>query len=103
MLVSPGAILIGIFGLLPVLMALRLSFQKSDLLTPDTPWVGTKNYRQLADDPRFAVVAMITDAGTGGGYAAPAVREIYEAIYGLTGKPAALPDGKLPKPPKVLR
>lgn len=54
MLVSPGAILIAIFGLLPVLMAFKLSFQKSDLLTPDTPWVGTKNYRQLADDPVFA-------------------------------------------------
>jgi multiple sugar transport system permease protein len=46
-------LLIGIFGLLPVLMSLKLSFQKSDLLTPQTPWVGTKNYRQLADDPRF--------------------------------------------------
>jgi multiple sugar transport system permease protein len=54
LLVSPGAILIGIFGLLPVLMSLQLSFQKSDLLTPDTPWVGTKNYRELAHDPRFA-------------------------------------------------
>src|SRR3954470_23621409 len=54
MLVSPGAILIGIFGLLPVLMSLKLSFQKSDLLTPETPWVGTKNYRELADDPVFA-------------------------------------------------
>jgi len=54
MLVSPGVILIGIFGLLPVLMSLKLSFQKSDLLTPETPWVGTKNYRELADDPVFA-------------------------------------------------
>ena len=53
-LVAPGALLIGVFGLLPVLMSLKLSFQKSDLLTPETPWVGTKNYRQLADDPRFA-------------------------------------------------
>ena len=51
MLVSPGAILIGIFGLLPVLMSLKLSFQKSDLLTPDTPWVGTQNYRELARRP----------------------------------------------------
>ena len=50
LLVSPGAILIGIFGLLPVLMSLQLSFQKSDLLTPDTPWVGTKNYRELAHE-----------------------------------------------------
>jgi multiple sugar transport system permease protein len=54
LLVSPGVILIGIFGLLPVLMSLKLSFQKSDLLTPETPWVGTKNYRELADDPVFA-------------------------------------------------
>jgi multiple sugar transport system permease protein len=53
-LTAPGVILIGIFGLLPVLMSLQLSFQKSDLLTPETPWVGTENYRRLADDPVFA-------------------------------------------------
>jgi multiple sugar transport system permease protein len=51
---APGVILIGIFGLLPVLMSLQLSFQKSDLLTPETPWVGTQNYRRLAEDPVFA-------------------------------------------------
>jgi multiple sugar transport system permease protein len=53
-LVSPGVVLIGIFGLLPVLMSLRLSFQQSDLLTPETPWVGLENYRKLAGDPVFA-------------------------------------------------
>ena len=53
-LAGPGVILIGIFGLLPVLMSLQLSFQKSDLLSPETPWVGTDNYRRLADDPLFA-------------------------------------------------
>jgi multiple sugar transport system permease protein len=52
-LVSPAAVLIGIFGLLPVLMSLQLSFQHSDLLTPETPWVGFDNYRKLADDPVF--------------------------------------------------
>src|SRR3954462_6034301 len=52
-LVSPGVVLIGIFGLVPVLMSLQLSFQKSDLLTPETPGVGLANYRQLADDPVF--------------------------------------------------
>lgn len=46
-------VLIGIFGLLPVLMSLQLSFQKSDLLTPETPWVGFDNYRKMADDPVF--------------------------------------------------
>ncbi|MET0699471.1 MAG: sugar ABC transporter permease, partial [Mycobacterium sp.] len=52
-LVSPAVVLIGIFGLLPVLMSLQLSFQHSDLLTPETPWVGLENYRKLADDPVF--------------------------------------------------
>ncbi len=52
-LVSPAAVLIGAFGLLPVLMSLMLSFQHSDLLTPETPWVGFDNYRKLADDPLF--------------------------------------------------
>jgi hypothetical protein len=52
-LVSPAVVLIGIFGLLPVLMSLQLSFQQSDLLTPETPWVGLENYRKLADDPVF--------------------------------------------------
>ena len=53
-LVSPAVVLIGVFGLLPVLMSLALSFQKSDLLSPETPWVGVENYRKLADDPVFA-------------------------------------------------
>src|SRR3954470_9652491 len=52
-LVSPAAVLIGIFGLLPVVMSLTLSFQHSDLLTPETPWVGLDNYRKLAEDPVF--------------------------------------------------
>ncbi len=51
---SPAVIVIAIFGLLPVLWSLKLSFQHSDLLTPDTPWVGTKNYRQLVHDPLFS-------------------------------------------------
>lgn len=52
-LVSPAVVLIGIFGLLPVLMSLQLSFQQSDMLSPETPWVGFDNYRKLAQDPVF--------------------------------------------------
>lgn len=52
-LVSPAVVLIGIFGLLPVLMSFQLSFQDSDLLTEETPWVGFDNYRKLAEDPVF--------------------------------------------------
>jgi multiple sugar transport system permease protein len=32
---------------------LLLSFQQSDLLTPQTPWVGLKNYKQIPGDPIF--------------------------------------------------
>lgn len=51
--VSPAAVLIGIFGLLPILWSLLLSFQQSNLLTPQTPWVGLKNYKQIPGDPIF--------------------------------------------------
>jgi multiple sugar transport system permease protein len=46
-------LLIGVFGLLPILWSLLLSFQKSDLLTPETPWVGLHNYRQIPQDATF--------------------------------------------------
>jgi penicillin-binding protein 2 len=35
------------------------------------------------DDPRYAVVVMIVDGGSGGGTCAPAAEEIYEAIVRL--------------------
>ncbi|WP_119727758.1 penicillin-binding protein 2 [Thermomonospora amylolytica] len=59
----------------------------------DTAWFASF---APARNPRFVVVAMISQAGTGGTYAAPAVREIYEAMYGLNGKKAALVNGDLP-------
>ncbi|WP_395107178.1 penicillin-binding protein 2 [Actinomadura sp. SCN-SB] len=60
----------------------------------DTSWFASY---APADKPRFAVVVMVSQGGTGGSTAAPAVREIYEAIYGLNGKKPALKDGKLPE------
>lgn len=57
----------------------------------DTSWFAsfapTKN-------PRFVVVAMVSQGGMGGSAAAPAVRQIYEGIYGLNKQPAALPAGR---------
>ncbi|MFD0772742.1 penicillin-binding protein 2 [Streptomonospora algeriensis] len=49
-----------------------------------------------ADDPQFAVAAMIPRAGTGGSAAAPLVRKIYEGIYGFAGAEPALPSGTPP-------
>ena len=43
--------------------------------------------------PEYVVVAMIEQAGLGAQAAAPVARAIYEGIYGLTGKKAALPGG----------
>jgi multiple sugar transport system permease protein len=51
--VSPAVLIIGIFGLLPILWSAVLSFQKSDLLTPETPWVGLQNYKQIPGDATF--------------------------------------------------
>jgi multiple sugar transport system permease protein len=51
--VTPATVVIGVFGLLPILWSLLLSFQKSDLLTPQTPWVGLKNYKQIPGDHTF--------------------------------------------------
>ncbi|HEY7011853.1 MAG TPA: penicillin-binding protein 2 [Streptosporangiaceae bacterium] len=51
--------------------------------------------------PKYVVVMMIPDSGFGADVSAPAVRQIWEGIYGLNGKKAALPGGKLPAPPHI--
>jgi multiple sugar transport system permease protein len=51
--VTPATLLIGVFGLLPIVWSLLLSFQKSDLLTPATPWVGLHNYQKIPQDATF--------------------------------------------------
>jgi multiple sugar transport system permease protein len=49
--VSPATLLIVIFGVAPIVWSLVLSFQRSNLLSRDTPWVGLTNYRTLVHDP----------------------------------------------------
>jgi hypothetical protein len=44
---------------------------------------------------------MIPNSGQGADVSAPAVRQIWDAIYGLEGHRAALPGGNLPSPPKM--
>ena len=69
-----------------------------------TSWLATF---APADKPRFAVVMMVSQGGTGSGTSGPSIRKIYEAIYGVTGstidKSAAIfPNGKpLAKLPSV--
>jgi penicillin-binding protein 2 len=48
------------------------------------------------NDPKYVVVVMVPDSGYGADVAAPAVRQIWDDIYGLEGHQAALPGGQLP-------
>jgi penicillin-binding protein 2 len=47
-------------------------------------------------DPKYVVVVMLPNSGYGADAAAPAVRQIWDGIYGLEGHKAALPGGELP-------
>ncbi len=48
------------------------------------------------NDPKYVVVVMVPNSNFGAEVAAPAVRQIYDSIYGLEGHKAALPGGNLP-------
>ena len=52
-MVAPSVLLIGLFGVVPLLWTFVISFQRNDLQTP-AEWTGLDNYRQLVDDPVFA-------------------------------------------------
>lgn len=58
----------------------------------DTSWFASF---APAGEPRFVVVVTVSQGGQGAMAAAPAAREIWEAIYGIKGK-AALPGGRPP-------
>ncbi len=46
--------------------------------------------------PKYVVVVMLPNSGYGADAAAPAVRQIYDGIFGLEGQKAALPGGQRP-------
>ena len=48
------------------------------------------------NDPKYVVVVMVPDSGYGADVAAPAVRQIWDGIFGLEGHQAAVPGGQLP-------
>ena len=53
------------------------------------------------DHPKFVVVVMVPNSGFGAQVAGPAVRQIWDGIYGLEGHKAALPGGRLPGLPHL--
>jgi penicillin-binding protein 2 len=48
------------------------------------------------DHPKYVAVVMIPHSGYGAQAAAPAVRKIWDAVYGLEGQKAAVPNGRVP-------
>ena len=54
------------------------------------------------DHPKYVVLVMVPDSGYGADVAAPAVRQIWDGIFGLEGHKAAVPGGQVPSsPPQV--
>jgi penicillin-binding protein 2 len=53
------------------------------------------------DHPKFVVVVMIPNSGYGANVSGPAVRQIWDGLFGLEGHKAALPGGKLPGLPHL--
>jgi penicillin-binding protein 2 len=62
-----------------------------------TSWVASY-------DKRYVVVMMVTQGGTGSGTSGPAVRRIWEALYGVHGRKVDTADAALPdaRPPSRL-
>jgi len=54
LLLAPAAVFLLIFQAVPVLQEIRLSFTKTDLLSPNhNQWIGLSNFRAIFGDPAF--------------------------------------------------
>jgi penicillin-binding protein 2 len=53
------------------------------------------------NNPKLVVVVMLPNSGYGADAAAPAVRQIWDGIFGLEGKKPAMPGGNLPALPTL--
>ncbi len=49
--VTPATVIIALFGAAPIIWSAVMSFQRSNLLSPSSPFVGLHNYRELVQDP----------------------------------------------------
>ncbi len=52
--VTPGVVIILLFGAVPIVWSALMSFQRSNLLSSSTPFVGVRNYQQMVHDPIVA-------------------------------------------------
>jgi len=53
------------------------------------------------NNPKYVVVMMIPDSGYGADVSGPAVKKVWDDLYGLQGQKAALPGGRLPGLPHI--
>jgi multiple sugar transport system permease protein len=58
--ILPSVVLIGLFGLVPIVWGLILSFQRAGLISPDREWVGFENYVRIVSDPKARQAAVNT-------------------------------------------
>jgi multiple sugar transport system permease protein len=58
--ILPAVALIVIFGLVPIIWGLVLSFQKASLISPARDWVGFDNYTRIASDEKVKQAAINT-------------------------------------------
>ncbi|TML00398.1 MAG: sugar ABC transporter permease [Actinobacteria bacterium] len=58
--ILPSVILVGVFGLIPIVWGLILSFQKAGLISPERHWVGVANYTRMLHDPKVRQAALNT-------------------------------------------
>jgi multiple sugar transport system permease protein len=58
--ILPSVVLIGLFGLVPIVWGLILSFQKAGLISPEREWVGFENYMRIVSDPKARQAAVNT-------------------------------------------
>jgi multiple sugar transport system permease protein len=49
--VTPATVVIMLFGVVPIVWSAIMSFQRNNLFSPTTPFVGLSNYRQMLHDP----------------------------------------------------
>ena len=49
--VTPGVVIIMLFGVIPIVWSAIMSLQRSNLYTAGTPFAGLSNYRQMVHDP----------------------------------------------------
>jgi multiple sugar transport system permease protein len=52
--ILPSAVLVVIFGIVPIVWGFVLSFQKASLISPVRPFVGWQNYEKLVNDPLYS-------------------------------------------------